>query len=102
MVAQVDHGAPTGVVNYEIGNTQGNTLNIRGSAQGLLAAIPDGNNIHIRLLQEYIVDTDTDISDLLLGAALIYNTDPDQGYRILEVTPEAGENRFKVRTYTVS
>ena len=43
MVAQVDHGAPTGVVNYEIGNTQGNTLNIRGSAQGLLAAIPDGN-----------------------------------------------------------
>lgn len=98
MVAQVDHGAPTGVVNYEIGNTQGNTLNIRGSAQGLLAAIPDGNNIHIRLLQEYTVDTDTDISDLLLGAALIYNTDPDQGYRILEVTPEAGENRFKVRT----
>ena len=98
MVAQVDHGAPTGIVNYEIGNTQGNTLNIRGSAQGLLAAIPDGNNIHIRLLQEYTVDTDTDISDLLLGAALIYNTDPDQGYRILEVTPEAGVNRFKVRT----
>ena len=43
-------------------------------------------HIHIRLLQEYIVDTDTDISDLLLGAALIYNTDPDQGYRIIRST----------------
>ena len=98
MVAQVDHGAPTGVVNYEIGNFQGNTLNIRGSAQGLLDAIPDGNNITIRLLQEYTVDTDQDITDLLLGAALIYDNDIDTGYRILEVTPEAGVNRFKIRT----
>ena len=98
MVAQVDHGLPTGVVSYEIGNSQGNTLNIRGSAQGLLAAIPDGNNITIRLLQEYNVNTNEDISDLLLGAALIYDNDTDQGYRILEVTPVAGANNFKVRT----
>lgn len=99
MVAQVDHGLPTGVVSYEIGNFQGTTLNIRGSAQGLLDAIPDGANVTIRLLQEYLIDTDQDISDLLLGAALIYDKDINTGYRILEVTPESGfENRFKVRT----
>jgi len=98
MVAQVDHGAPTGVVSYEIGNFQGNTLNIKGSAQGLLDNLPDGNNITIRLLQEYNVDTDSDISDLLLGAALIYDNDPLQGYRILEVTPVISGTRFKIRT----
>lgn len=99
MVADVDHGSPTGVVSYEIGNFQNNTLNIKGSAVGLLADIPDGNNITIRLLQEYNVDTDTDISDLLLGAALIYDDDPNQGYRILEVTVDPNVDlRFKIRT----
>jgi len=96
MVAEVDHGLPTGIVRYEIGNFQGNSLNIRGSAQGLLADIPDGNNINIRLLQEYEVSTSQDISQLLLGAALLYDNDPNIGYRIINIEP-SGDN-FKIRT----
>ena len=98
MVAQVSHGGVTGDVSYEIGNFNGNKLNIRGSAQGLLADIPDGANITIRLLQEYEIDTDKDITNLLLGAALQYDNDPDQGYRIIQVTPnELVANRFAIR-----
>jgi hypothetical protein len=98
MVAQVSHGGVTGDVSYEIGNFNGNKLNIRGSAQGLLADIPDGANITIRLLQEYEIDTDKNITNLLLGAALQYDNDPDQGYRIIQVTPnEVVANRFAIR-----
>lgn len=96
MVAEVDHGGATGVVRYEIGNYQGNTLNIRGSAQGLLADIPDGNDINIRLLQEYKVSTDQDISQLLLGAALLYDNDPNTGYRIINIEPSGDD--FIIRT----
>ena len=96
MVAEVDHGLPIGIVRYEIGNFQGNSLNIRGSAQGLLADIPDGNDINIRLLQEYEVSTSQDISQLLLGAALLYDNDPNTGYRIINIEP-SGDN-FKIRT----
>lgn len=96
MVAEVDHGSPTGIVRYEIGNFQGNTLNIRGSAQGLVADIPDGNNINIRLLQEYKVSTSEDISTLLLGAALLYDEDPNTGYRIINVEPDGDD--FVIRT----
>ena len=99
MVAEVDHGGATGVVRYEIGNFQNNALNIRGSAQGLLANIPNDANINIRLLQEYEVDTDQDISQLLLGAALIYDNDSETGYRIIDISPNEGfDNRFKIRT----
>ena len=98
MVADVDHGGATGIVTYEIGNFQNNTLNIKGSAQGLVADVPNNNPITIRLLQEYTVDTNQDISDLLLGAALIYDNDPNEGYRILEVTPVISGSRFKIRT----
>ena len=98
MVAQVSHGGETGDVSYEIGNFNGNKLNIRGSAQGLLADIPDGADITIRLLQEYEIDTDKDITNLLLGAALQYDDDPNQGYRIIQVTPnELVNNRFAIR-----
>ena len=96
MVAEVDHGGTVGIVRYEIGNFQGNTLNIRGSAQGLVADIPDNNNINIRLLQEYKVSTTEDISDLLLGAALIYDNDPGTGYRIINIEPVGSD--FKIRT----
>jgi len=96
MVAEVDHGLPTGIVRYEIGNFQGNTLNIRGSAQGLLADIPDGNDINIRLLQEYKVSADQDISQLLLGAALLYDDEPDTGYRIINIDPVGSD--FVIRT----
>lgn len=96
MVAEVDHGGDIGIVRYEIGNFQGNTLNIRGSAQGLVSDIPDNNYINIRLLQEYKVSTTEDISNLLLGAALIYDNDPGEGYRIINIEPDG--NDFKIRT----
>tara|TARA_R110000851_G_scaffold37425_1_gene96698 strand:+ start:1126 stop:9189 length:8064 start_codon:yes stop_codon:yes gene_type:complete len=98
MVADVAHGGVTGTVSYEIGNFNGNTLTIRGSAQGLLADIPNDANITIRLLQEYEIDTDGDITNLLLGAALQYDDDPNQGYRIIQVTAnELVANRFAIR-----
>ena len=98
MVAQVSHGGATGDVSYEIGNFNGNKLNIRGSASGLVADIPDGADITIRLLQEYEIDTNQDITNLLLGAALQYDDDPDTGYRIIQVTPnELVNNRFAIR-----
>ena len=99
MSVVVDHQGVVGEVTYEIGNFNGNVLNIRGTAQGLVAAIPDNANITIKLLQEYSVDANSDITDLLLGAALIYDNDPNTGYRILEVTPDGGvADRFKIRT----
>ena len=98
MVADVEHGGATGNVSYEIGNFNGNKINIRGSAQGLLADIPDDANITIRLLQEYEIDTNADITNLLLGAALQYDNEPDVGYRIIQVTPnENVVNRFAIR-----
>lgn len=98
MVAQVSHGGATGDVSYEIGNFNGNKLNIRGSASGLIADIPDGADITIRLLQEYEIDTNQDITNLLLGAALQYDDDPDTAYRIIQVTPnELVNNRFAIR-----
>jgi hypothetical protein len=98
MVADVAHGGATGTVSYEIGNFNGNKLNIRGSAQGLLADIPDDANITLRLLQEYEIDADQDITNLLLGAALQYDDDPNQGYRIIQVTAnELVANRFAIR-----
>ena len=98
MVADIAHGGATGNVSYEIGNFNGNKLNIRGSASGLLADIPDNANITIRLLQEYEIDTNADITNLLLGAALQYDNEPDVGYRIIQVTPnENVVNRFAIR-----
>ena len=98
MVADVAHGGATGNVSYEIGNFNGNKINIRGSAQGLLADIPDNADITIRLLQEYEIDTNADITNLLLGAALQYDNEPDVGYRIIQVTPnENVVNRFAIR-----
>jgi len=98
MVADVAHGGATGNVSYEIGNFNANKLNIKGSATGLLADIPDGADITIRLLQEYEIDTDADITNLLLGAALQYDDDPNTGYRIIQVTPnELVNNRFAIR-----
>mgnify|MGYP006077129433 CR=1 FL=1 len=98
MVADVAHGGVTGTVSYEIGNFNGNKLNIRGSAQGLLADIPDDADITIRLLQEYEIDTNADITNLLLGAALQYDNEPDVGYRIIQVTAnELVANRFAIR-----
>lgn len=98
MVADIAHGGATGNVSYEIGNFNGNKLNIRGSASGLLADIPDNANITIRLLQEYEIDTNQDITNLLLGAALQYDNEPDVGYRIIQVTPnENVVNRFAIR-----
>ena len=98
MVADVEHGGATGNVSYEIGNFNGNKINIRGSAQGLLADIPNDANITIRLLQEYEIDTNADITNLLLGAALQYDNEPDVGYRIIQVTPnELVTNRFAIR-----
>jgi len=100
MVAEVDHQDPAyGIVRYEIGNLSGNNLNIRGTAQGLVADIHNNADITIRLLQEYEIETSSSINDLLLGAALVYDEDPDTGYRIIEKTPVSGSPlHYVVRT----